>query len=358
MGHIGNTINDTGGIKIHADIRTVLGETSDDLRVLCRSSKINPWAKNKPFAYSALNFSNASARLTARRYRNCGLVIKDYGNSWALYAAMVAAGNNADGWKYDAPIGTIVAPFRAGDFNGYNGDVVAPLQVSVYPNPAYKGDTPRISDEGGTGVSDISVEDLLGDDSNALNSALRTAGYKYKTVLGLNIGVMLGTDYEVPEYAYTVGTVDDISMRYITPPGSSGSYYVVPFISNKIFSGNALDENGIFLPCPIAMKIWDYHNYFPFMDRGTYREPGSLSVHLNVEVLQTISYTSLAVEFSADGSTWGSPTTIYSNPGTLNAGTFIQGNKISLTPDPEFFRLIVSGISDTRSFTIASSPIE
>lgn len=358
MGHIGNTINDTGGIKIHADIRTVLGETSDDLRVLCRSSKNNTWAKCKPFAYGALKFADDAARLTARRSRNCGLVIKDYGNNWTLYAAMVAAGNNAQGWAFDAPIGGATAPYRTGDYKGYNGDVVAPLQLSIYPNPAYKGDSPRISDEGGTGTADITIADLLGDGSNAVNTGLNTAGFKYKAISGLNIGVMFGTDPNIPSYAYTVGTVDDFTLRYITAPGSSGSYYVVPFLSNKTFSGNATSENGVFLPCPIGMKIWNYYNYFPFMDRGTYREPGSLSVYLNVEVLQTISYTSLAVEFSADGSTWGNPTTIYSNPGTLNAGTFIQGNKVSLTPGPEFFRLIVSGTSDTRSFTIASSPIE
>ena len=47
-----------------ADVRTVLGETSNDLATLCKSEKINMWAKfkpvelNKPFTSDEFDFEN------------------------------------------------------------------------------------------------------------------------------------------------------------------------------------------------------------------------------------------------------------------------------------------------------------
>ena len=47
-----------------ADVKTVLGETNNDLAALCRSDKINMWAKykpvelNKPFTSDEFDFTN------------------------------------------------------------------------------------------------------------------------------------------------------------------------------------------------------------------------------------------------------------------------------------------------------------
>ena len=53
------------GIRLRADIETVLGESSGDLGTLCKSNNINPWAKYKPFRSAAKSFTDSSAWSTA-----------------------------------------------------------------------------------------------------------------------------------------------------------------------------------------------------------------------------------------------------------------------------------------------------
>ena len=58
-----------------ADVKTTLGETSNDLAALCRSDKINMWAKykpvelNKPFTSDEFDFENRKWRDNATWYR-------------------------------------------------------------------------------------------------------------------------------------------------------------------------------------------------------------------------------------------------------------------------------------------------
>lgn len=351
MGHTGNTIDGTGGVRFLADIRTVLGVSGKKARDLCTASAINPWAKCKPFVYPAWKFSSAAARLSARQSRNCGLVMRDYGSLWDVYYYMVRAGAGAGGWKHDAPDGGSSSPFRTLDFDGYDGSAAAPLQVGIYPNPCYKGGIPRLSDEGGAGTADIQLSDLQGDGSNALNYS----NYKYHDISGLYLGVAYGHLTLSPDYAYTLGPVSSYSPQNIPAPGSTADYYVVPFLSDKTFSGSAPSTSGVFIPAPIGMTLWHYYNYFPFQDVGTSQASGQLTVSLKVKVLESISYTSLGVQFSADGSTWGSTETIYSSSGTLSKDQVIQTNVFLRggVLQPEYFRMVLSGTPDTQSWTVA-----
>ena len=350
MGNSGGIIDRTGGVRIYADIRAVLGATGKGLGELCTDSAVNPWAKCKPFAYAAWKFASDAARLAARRSRNCGLVMRDWGSLWSMYSNVVRAGAGAGGWRYDAPKGGASSPYRTLDWDGYDHGAGAPLQLGIFPNPCYKNGTPRLSDEGGAGTADITMADLLGDGSDALNHT----NYKYHDISGLYIGVAYGTLTLSPDHAYTLGTVDNYSPQNIPAPGSSGSYNVVPFLSDKTFSGSAPSTSGIFIPCPAGLSIWNYYNYFPFQDRGTSQDQGALFVRLKVEVLQTIIYASLGVQFSSDGTTWGSTETIYSSSGTLDQGDMIQTNVIihSGPTNPQYFRMVVNGTADTRAFTI------
>lgn len=336
-------------VRILADLQSVLRCTGD-LGYIITHGDINPWAKCKAFAYPAWRFANAAARLTARRSKNCGLVMKDYGSLWSMYSAMVGAGAGAGGWKYDTPSGGTSSPYRCLDFDGYNGDASAPLQLGIYPSPCYKGNLPRLSDEGGAGSADITLTDLQGDGSNSL----RFSGYKYHDISGLNIGVAYGHLTLSPDAAYTLGTVDSYSPRNIPHPGNSVQYYVVPFLTDKTFSGSAPSTSGIFIPCPIGMTLWNCYDYFPFRDRGTIKPQGVLSVTLKVEILETISYTTLGVQFSNDGDSWSTAQNIYSSDGTVTRGTVIETNVILRAgyTDPSYFRMVVSGTPDSREWPI------
>jgi len=341
------------------DIKAAVGYNPLRLGELIRNGDINRWAKCKPFIYPAWAFASDSARLTARRSRNCGLVMRDYGSLWSVYSSMIRAGAGAGGWKWDYPGGGSSSPYRMLDFDGYDKGAGAPLQVGIYPSPAYKGDTPRLSDEGGAGTADILLSDLQGDGTNAVNHS----NCKYYDISGLYLGVAFGHLTLSPDHAYTLGPVSSWTAQNIPAPGSTADYYVVPFLSDvQLVGDDPSSRNGVFIPAPIGMSLWNYYAYFPFVDRGTYQDrdvtPIALYVRLKVEVLQTRSYTSLGVQFSNDGTTWSPTETIYSTSGTMNAGDLIQTNVIlrSGYTTPTYFRMVLSGTADTRHFTIATSP--
>lgn len=239
-----------------ADISQVMHYASLDLGTLASYSGQNRWTKCKSFHYPEWGFASPAAELAARRSKNCGLVMRDYGNNTALYAAMVAGGDWFQAWLHDVPTGGASAPYRILDYLGYDENAAAPFQFSLYPNPCYKTDSPRISDEGGAGVADIDVADLLGDGTASANHG---NNYKYYDIRSLYIGVMYGAGASVPSHAYTLGTLSNWSpIQNIPKPSATGDYYAVVFLSDKQFSGQATDTNGVFIPAPIGMKVWHY----------------------------------------------------------------------------------------------------
>lgn len=333
------------------DISTALGYSSLDIGTLARYSGQNKWAKHKSFLYPAWSFASSSAEQTARASKNCGLVMKDYGNNWTLYAAMVANGAGGAAWLHDWPTGGSSAPYRMLDYLGYNTAAAAPFQFGLYPNPAYQNNSVRLSDEGGAGVADIAIADLAGDGTAAGNHS----GYYYKNISSLNVGVMYGTSTTQPSAAYTLGPITSWSpIQNIPKPSSSGDYYAVAFFTDQTFSGTPTSTNGIFIPAPVGMRIWKYYDKFPFSDNGSYVDSLLLEIRLNV--LQSISYTSLGVQFYKSGS-WSSTVTLDSSSGTLSVGTYSARAIISPGyTDPLYFRMIVSGTADHQNYVPASTP--
>ena len=336
------------------DISQALGLSSLDLGTLASYAYQNKWAKYKPFVYPAWGFASSAAELAARRSKNCGLVMKDYGNNVTLYAAMVAAGDGAAGWLHDTPQGGSSSPFRMLDFLGYDNSMAAPFQFSIYPNPAYMSDSPHIGDDGGAGVSEIEIADLLGNGTAALNHS----GYSYFNIQNLNVGVMYGTSNTVPLSAYTIGTISGGTvMTQIPKPSATGNYYAVPFLSDQTFYGAASSTDGIFIPLPIGMKIWRYYNYLPFADNGSYQY--SVDIHIKLRVLRSLSGYALKYQLSKNGS-WSSVQDMY------DARTWYAGDTIDFfvrtVPAgygaPEMFRLVWGNITDTRNYPFATSPTD
>jgi hypothetical protein len=117
----------------------------------------------------------------------------------------------------------------------------------------------------------------------------------------------------------------------------------------------ATSTNGIFIPAPAGMNIWQYYHYMPFVDRGTNQPSGYLYVNLKLEVLASVSYTSFGVQFSNDGTNWSSTVVIDSSSGSYSAGDTINTN-VTLRAgytNPEFFRIVIGSTVDNRTFTIA-----
>ena len=105
------------------DVRTVLGETSNDLATLCRTDKINMWAKfkpvelNKPFTSDEFDFANNRWRDDASWFKGvdfgengiCGLKVTHGGS---LEAVIDLYDKNTAGWKRVKPGTTFACPYR------------------------------------------------------------------------------------------------------------------------------------------------------------------------------------------------------------------------------------------------------
>ena len=125
------------GIRLRADIETVLGESSGDLGTLCKSNNINPWAKYKPFRNAAKSFTDSSAWSTA-------MVAAKYGFSNPSSCLTFALSQIPPSWEtcyrtYGKPRGLSNNEFyRALDFsdpasdtNGYDHTVGPPMTITL-----------------------------------------------------------------------------------------------------------------------------------------------------------------------------------------------------------------------------------
>ena len=116
------------------DVKTVLGETSNDLATLCKSSKINVWAKYKPTIHSSL-FSDDWYKATDGNY-GFDIKIENTKHNWKDLVAEYSKFNNGYENLYNRPTGGANAPYRLGDFRGYfrnaNPEVNDYLTTSVF----------------------------------------------------------------------------------------------------------------------------------------------------------------------------------------------------------------------------------
>lgn len=107
----------TAPISIN-DIKNALGDGSNDLGTLCKSSKINMWARFKPVIYPR-NFDITDADRASANY---GITIPS--------TIDTVAGVFADNlWAYAKPTGGASSPYRIGDFAGYYNAAVPPIGI-------------------------------------------------------------------------------------------------------------------------------------------------------------------------------------------------------------------------------------
>ena len=122
-----------------ADVKTALGETSNDLATLCKSDKINMWAKykpvelNKPFTSDEFDFTNNHWRDNATWYRGadfegvgiCGIKIA---HSSTLQSLTELYDKGQSNWSRVKIGSTFACPYRLSDFIGYKHAATAPFK--------------------------------------------------------------------------------------------------------------------------------------------------------------------------------------------------------------------------------------
>lgn len=100
------------------DVKSVLGESSNDLAILCKSPKINVWAKYKPTDYNATFTDNWSKGKDGNYGLN--ITVDNRVSSWNALVAEYSKDNNGYSNIYKRPSGGATSPYRLGDFRGYN----------------------------------------------------------------------------------------------------------------------------------------------------------------------------------------------------------------------------------------------
>ena len=97
------------------DVKSVLGESSNDLATLCKSAKINKWSPHKPVHSSKLFDLNAA---------DFGIIDKTFKLIVPSYSRLEDLCRDAiiktPSYAYEKPKGGSSSPYRLGDFKEYN----------------------------------------------------------------------------------------------------------------------------------------------------------------------------------------------------------------------------------------------
>lgn len=191
------------------DVKTVLGESSNDLATLCKSSKINMWAKYKPTVYPS-PFPDDWYKAKDGNY-GINITVNNAKSNWTDLVAEYSKTNNGYTNIYNRPTGGASAPYRLGDFRGYfhsaNPEVKDYLTTSVF-------------------IRDSDTNQILTE-------------YNPVSVDGLQISYFDFAAFKDKYFGYIITNVSKSNLMYITTASSVGTF-TVPLPKNALNVGNYL----------------------------------------------------------------------------------------------------------------------
>lgn len=221
------------------DVKSVLGESSNDVATLCKSTNINKWARYKPVHILNTPFCDikTSYRGTAG---NCGITVPSGGT---VEAIIDYYNKNDNGYAYTLPSGGAASPYRLGDFLGYNHNAYAPFS-SLFVNGTKFGVTDKIMVSAGYYYPYLKADDcLLLEDFSSLENCY--------------FGAALVKDGSVA-YCYTMDKVikgvEDLEVTFAKSGNwVQGSYSIVPFLSTARYSSLQTGSTmaGTYYPLPV-----------------------------------------------------------------------------------------------------------
>jgi len=111
-------------------VAQAIGEGSNDVGTLCKSTKINKWSKWKPISLAKITGLSESDIINANfgLYPQEATQIKNY--QWNG-SNTLAAIQQPPLWAYTKPTGGSTSPFRLGDFRNYNHSSLPPVKDVV-----------------------------------------------------------------------------------------------------------------------------------------------------------------------------------------------------------------------------------
>lgn len=241
-----------------ADVKAVLGETSNDLGTLCKSTKINKWARWKPVICSSLFSSKDGAGDDG----NYGLSVKSVNGDANILSGLYT--NQSANYSYTGkPLGSKSIPYRLADFDKYNHNVKEPQYTCQLEKVV------ELSDELGSPSGSI-TEVVTGDYVQVadtiyitLTSGFFTRYAVNPTELAMFKDCYFGVALKTPNGSMTVYTTnvkigtDTSGMTGVrkfsvamTFSGANQTFTVYPVICNT--SGSPVNRNiGTYYPLPI-----------------------------------------------------------------------------------------------------------
>lgn len=207
------------------DVQEVLGETSNDLAILCKSSKINPFSLRKPIT---------NRKLFGMKDGDYNGTDGDYGirvESVRSFSALLSLYENNEnkGYSYSAPTGDLLSPYRLEDFNGYNHNATTNIR-NFKVTLSFDSSGKRLI----TGSCDFTLQD---GDGVAIGNIFDNCYF----------GIVLCQQGKAKYYRTSnktiaqVGTSIELNETVVTI--QSGLYNVYPFVSNEKYDSDVINGN-------------------------------------------------------------------------------------------------------------------
>lgn len=191
------------------DVKSILGESSNDLATLCKSSKINVWAKYKPTVYPS-PFPDDWYKAKDGNY-GINITVENGKSNWKDLIGEYLKINNGYVNIYNRPTGGVNAPYRLGDFRGYfhnaNPEVKNYLTTNVF-------------------IQDSDTNQLLVD-------------YNPVSANGSQISYFEFAVFKDKYFGYIITDKNKTNLMYITTAPTVGSF-TVPLPKNALQVGDYL----------------------------------------------------------------------------------------------------------------------
>ena len=191
------------------DVKSILGESSNDLATLCKSSKINVWAKYKPTVYPS-PFPDDWYKAKDGNY-GINITVENGKSNWKDLIGEYSKTNNGYGNIYNRPTGGVNAPYRLGDFRGY-----------------FHNANPEVKDYLTTNVF------IRESDTNQL-----LVNYNPVSVDGSQISYFEFAAFKDKYFGYIITDKNKTNFMYITTASTVGSF-TVPLPKNALQVGDYL----------------------------------------------------------------------------------------------------------------------
>lgn len=212
------------------DVRLTIGEPSDNVKTLCMSGRINPWAKYKPEAHGTMR----SLTKENRKLWNFGLFAAQIYTSVTSFINAVADGTFNGGWTY--------RNVRAGDwgrlddFDGYNHYARSPIG-SLEPQTLEAGSggdlvVPAVPPPGIAGEGDGVIDTADANGEISFSEFQGSDGHDYGNWY---FGILLyrsESDRMIATSSVRMSDQQEWQVNF-GPAGGSGVYQGIPFISSK-----------------------------------------------------------------------------------------------------------------------------